>query len=220
MKKLSPSPTKPGSIYRRVPADQAILTQHPGAVRRAKTKLTTHIMQDSTLCPRQYLHAPLLCRGALCQVSHHPGKLDVSKVLSYIITTVVLKPSRKPGTKVWKRQFASDGFCSQGPWPDRVTSDSRSGCCSPRGSMGGKTRAPASRHSTGRKAWRTTSRHSELYTAPRQLIGGLSESIGSSGQRRRARGGECRDTQGFCWGRRDLWRRSTRAKKRLASYAR
>ena len=36
----------------------------------------------------------------------------------------------------------------------------------------------------------------------------------------RARGGECRGTQGFCWGRRDLWRRGTRAKKRLASYAR
>ena len=29
----------------------------------------------------------------------------------------------------------------------------------------------------------------------------------------------CRGTQGFCWGRRDLWRRGTRAKKRLASYA-
>ena len=27
-------------------------------------------MQDSSLCPRQYLHAPLLCRGALCY-SHH-----------------------------------------------------------------------------------------------------------------------------------------------------
>ena len=38
--------------------------------------------------------------------------------------------------------------------------------------------------------------HSELYTAPRQLIGGLSESTGSSGQRRRARGRECRGTQG------------------------
>ena len=31
--------------------------------------------------------------------------------------------------------------------------------------MGGKTRDPASRHSTGRKARGTTSRHSELYTA-------------------------------------------------------
>ena len=31
-------------------------------------------MQDSTLCPRQYLHALLLCRGALCRVSHQPGK--------------------------------------------------------------------------------------------------------------------------------------------------
>ena len=63
-----------------------------------------------------------------------------------------LKPSRKPGAKVWKRQFASDGFCSQGPWPGRVTSDSRSGCCSPRDSRGWKTRDPASRHNTGRKA--------------------------------------------------------------------
>ena len=41
---------------------------------------------------------------------------------------------------MWKRQFASDGFCSQGPWPDRMTSDSRSGCCSPRDSRRGKTR--------------------------------------------------------------------------------
>ena len=31
-------------------------------------------MQDSTLCPRQYLHAPLLCRGALWRVSRQPGK--------------------------------------------------------------------------------------------------------------------------------------------------
>ena len=31
-------------------------------------------MQNSTLCPRQYLHAPLLCRGALCRVSRQPGK--------------------------------------------------------------------------------------------------------------------------------------------------
>ena len=175
-----------------------------------------------------------------------------------------------------KRQFASDGFCSQGPWPDRVTSDSRSGCCSPGDSRGGKTRAPASRHSTGRKASGTTSRHSELYTAPRQLIGGLSESTDSSGQMRRARrreclpwytgvllgaerlmapwhksqekasrlrevnrsadfwsrqarlyrcgaqagGSACRGTQGFSWGRRGLWRRGTRAKKRLAGDAR
>ena len=42
----------------------------PWSCERAKTKLTTHVMQDSTLCPRQYLHAPLLCRGALCRVSH------------------------------------------------------------------------------------------------------------------------------------------------------
>ena len=41
---------------------------------KVKTNLTTHIMQDSTLCPRQYLHAPLLCWGALCRVSHQQGK--------------------------------------------------------------------------------------------------------------------------------------------------
>ena len=34
-------------------------------------------MQDSTLCPRQYLRAPLLCRGALCRVSHQPGKYGI-----------------------------------------------------------------------------------------------------------------------------------------------
>ena len=37
---------------------------------------------------------------------------------------------------MWKQQFASDGFCSQGPWPDRVASDSRSDCCSPGDSKG------------------------------------------------------------------------------------
>ena len=31
--------------------------------------------------------------------------------------------ARKPGAEVWKRPFTSDGFCSQGPWPDRVTRD-------------------------------------------------------------------------------------------------
>ena len=31
-------------------------------------------MQDSTPCARQYLHAPLLCRGVLCRVFHQPGK--------------------------------------------------------------------------------------------------------------------------------------------------
>ena len=49
--------------------------------------------------------------------------------------------------------------------------------------------------------------HSELYTAPRQLIGGLSESTGSSGQMRLPRRRECRGTHGVCWGRRGSWRR-------------
>ena len=76
-----PPPTKPGSVHRRVPADQAIPPQHLGAVRGQKKIIiiiiTTHVMQDSTLCPRQYLHAPLLCRGALCRVSHQPGKYGI-----------------------------------------------------------------------------------------------------------------------------------------------
>ena len=148
------------------------------------------------------------------------GSSGTAAFTAHIERCRTLKPSIKPGAKVWKRQFASDVFCSQGPWPDRVTSDSRSGCCSPGDSRGAKTRAPASRHSINRKAWGTTLRHSELYTAPRQLIGGLSESTGSSGQMRRARRRESRSTQGFCWGRRGLWRRGTRAKKRLAGYTR
>ena len=60
----------------------------------------------------------------------------------------------------------------------------------------------------------------KAFGALRQLIGGLLESTGSSGQRRRARGRGCRGNQGSCWGRRDLWPRDTRAKKRLPSYAR
>ena len=55
---------------------------------------------------------------------------------------------------MWKRQLASDGFCSQGPWPDRMTSDCRSDCCSPKDSRGGETRNPASWHSTGRESLR------------------------------------------------------------------
>ena len=87
---------------------------------------------------------------------------------------------------------------------------------------GGEDPGPASQHSTGRKARGTTSKHSELYRASRQLIAGLSESTGLSGPMRCPRRRECRDTQGFCWRRRGLWRRGTRAKKKLliAGYAR
>ena len=46
----------------------------PWTCERTKAKFTTYITQDSTLCPRQYLHTPLLCRGALCRDSHQPGK--------------------------------------------------------------------------------------------------------------------------------------------------
>ena len=55
----------------------------PWSCERAKTKLTTHIMQDSTLCPRQYLHAPLLCRGALCRVSRQPGKYGIKTKIKH-----------------------------------------------------------------------------------------------------------------------------------------
>ena len=37
-RKLSPPPTKPGSVHRRVPADQAIPPQHLGGVRGQKIK--------------------------------------------------------------------------------------------------------------------------------------------------------------------------------------
>ena len=52
------------------------------------------------------------------------------------------KALKTTGAKVWKRQFASDGFCSQGPWPDMVVSDSRSGCCSLSDSRGGEDPGP------------------------------------------------------------------------------
>ena len=43
---------------------------------------------------------------------------------------------------MWKRQFASDGFCSRGAWPNRQTSDSQGGCCSPGNSRGGGDPGP------------------------------------------------------------------------------
>ena len=85
---------------------------------------------------------------------------------------------------------------------------------------GGKTRDPASRHSTGRKARGTTSRHSGPYTAPRQLIGGLRSRQARLDRGGAQGGGSAVVHRGSCWRRRDLWRRGTRAKKRVASYAR
>ena len=70
------------------------------------------------------------------------GSSGTTAFTAHIERCRTLKPSRKPGAKVWKRQFARDGFCSQGPWPDRMTSDSRSGCCSPRDSRGGEDPGP------------------------------------------------------------------------------
>ena len=70
------------------------------------------------------------------------GSSGTAAFTAHIEICRTLKPSRKLGAKVWKRHFASDGFCSQGPWPDRVTSDSRSGCCSPRDSRGGGDAGP------------------------------------------------------------------------------
>ena len=43
---------------------------------------------------------------------------------------------------MWKRQFASDDFCSRGPWPEKETRDSRSGCCSRGNSRGGGDPSP------------------------------------------------------------------------------
>ena len=42
-------------------------------------------MQDSTLCPSQYLHAPLLRRRTLCRVSHQPGKYGVNVIVILLI---------------------------------------------------------------------------------------------------------------------------------------
>ena len=47
-------------------------------------------MQDSTLCPRQYLHAPLLCRGALCRVYINNKEPD----LYYHITLFSRRPCK------------------------------------------------------------------------------------------------------------------------------
>ena len=43
---------------------------------------------------------------------------------------------------MWKRQFARDGFCSRGLWPDIETGDPRSDCCSPGNSRGGGNPGP------------------------------------------------------------------------------
>ena len=75
-RKLSPPPYEAGECSSSGSRRPGHPHSTPWSSERAKTKLTTHVMQDSTLCPRQYLHAPLLCRGALCRVSHQPGKYN------------------------------------------------------------------------------------------------------------------------------------------------
>ena len=72
--KLSPLPYEAGEWLSSGSRRPGHPHSTPWSCERTKTKLTTHVIQDSTLCPRQYLHAPLLCRGALCRVSHQPGK--------------------------------------------------------------------------------------------------------------------------------------------------
>ena len=74
MRKLSPLPYEAGECSSSGSRQTGHPHSTPWSCGRAKTKLTTHVMQDSTLCPRQYLHAPLLYRAALCRVSHQPGK--------------------------------------------------------------------------------------------------------------------------------------------------
>ena len=82
LKKLSPLPYETGECSSSGSPRPGHPHSTPWSCERGKTKLTTqHIMQDSTLCPRQFLHAPLLCRGALCRVSHQPGKHPLYKVL-------------------------------------------------------------------------------------------------------------------------------------------
>ena len=76
-RKLSPLPCEAGECSSSGSRRPGHPHSTPWSCERAKTKLTTHVMQDSTLCPRQYLHAPLLCRGALCRVSHQPGKYGI-----------------------------------------------------------------------------------------------------------------------------------------------
>ena len=118
-------------------------------VRLLKAEATEALLYGCTTWPRVTLTIGSSGRRT---TSSFCGSSGTTAFTAHIERYRTLKPSIKPGAKVWKRQFASDGFCSQGPWLDRVTSDSRSGCCLPRDSRGGKTRDPASRHSAGRKA--------------------------------------------------------------------
>ena len=76
-RKLSPLPYEAGECSSSGSRRPGHPHSTPRNCERAKTKLTTPFMQDSILCPRQYLHAPLLCRGALCRVSHQPGKYRI-----------------------------------------------------------------------------------------------------------------------------------------------
>ena len=62
------------------------------------------------------------------------------------------KALKKTGSQSVEATIRQRLLLFAGAWPDRVTSDSRSGCCSPRESRGGKTPDPASRHSTGRNS--------------------------------------------------------------------
>ena len=91
-------------------------------------------MQDSTLCPRQYLHAPLLCRGALCRVSHRPGKSLYSNC-SHPLTK---SPDKFPlclmkvdTQKVWMRSDCSKKRTADRPTVSRSLPVSR--CLATRG---------------------------------------------------------------------------------------
>ena len=72
-RKLSPLPYEAGECSSSGSRRPGHPHSTPWSCERVKTKLTTYVMQDSSLlCPRQYHHAPLLCRGALCRNSHPP----------------------------------------------------------------------------------------------------------------------------------------------------
>ena len=90
-RKLSPLPSEAGECSSSGSRRPGHPHSTPWSCERAKTKLTTHVMQDSTLCPRQYLHAPLLCRVTLCRVSHQPAKYGVKNRKRVSCNSFILK---------------------------------------------------------------------------------------------------------------------------------
>ena len=95
-RKLSPPPYEAGECSSSGSRRPGHPHSTPWSCERAKTKLTTHVMQDSTPCPRQYLHASLLCRGALCRVSHQPGKYGIKTKIKTVRALIFLARRIQP----------------------------------------------------------------------------------------------------------------------------